>query len=355
MHGEIIARDLFNLDAQYFQDLFVTRSLSVAGYVILVYECLATLPDEVQYIWPTRWSTVKIIYILNRYGNLLQIALANAQLIGVWWDQSPSFCFRVTLVLSFFQFASFASIHVLVLLRAWATWGRRKKMLSLLVALFVAYASVSIMMLTYGIVKAGYNGYPYSSVTRTCIGVLPGDAWVLWVPSLVLECAIFVLTMVSVRQYQVHRRFKEQPALVQVLCRDAIAYFFVTLFSSLFNILTWTRDANRPLNMLSNTYVIAILPARYGTWYNGPYRFTLCLMIVAGQRLVLDLRKETDYNSLSTTRLGREIERAIEALPRSRTPSPIVFVDRGATRCASPQAIAVASQEPYICMREQNP
>ncbi|KAL7282681.1 hypothetical protein ACG7TL_004155 [Trametes sanguinea] len=313
MHGKIVARDLFTLDAQYFQDLFVTRCLSVAGYAILVYECLATFPDEVQYIWPTRWSTVKIIYILNRYGNLLQIALANAQLTGIWWNQSPPFCFRVTLVLSFFQFASFASIHVLVLLRAWATWGRRKRMLTLLVALFVTYASVSIVMLTYGIVKAGYNAYPYSSVTRTCIGVLPADAWVLWVPSLVLECAIFFLTMVSVRQYRVHRRFKDQPALVQVICRDAIAYFFVTLFSSLFNILVWTRDTNRPLNMLSNT-------------------FTLCLMIVAGQRLVLDLRKETDYNSLSTTRLGREIERAIEALPPSRTPSPIVFVDRAAAR-----------------------
>ena len=50
-------------------------------------------------------------------------------------------------------------------------------------------------------------------------------------------------------------------------------------------------------------------------------------MNVAAQRLVLDLRKDTDFDELSTTRVGREVERAIEALPRSRSPSPIVFVE----------------------------
>ncbi len=57
-------------------------------------------------------------------------------------------------------------------------------------------------------------------------------------------------------------------------------------------------------------------------------RFTLSLLIVAAQRLVLDLRKVTDeHDEVSTTRVGREVERAVQALPRSRSASPIVFVD----------------------------
>ncbi|KAH9899472.1 hypothetical protein C8Q73DRAFT_322722 [Cubamyces lactineus] len=303
-----VALDLFHLNAQYFEDLFVVRSLSFAGYIILLYECIASFPDEVKYIWPTPWSTVKTIYLAIRYGNLVLIGLTNAQLAGIWWIPSRTFCFRVTLGLSFMQFASFASVHVLVLLRAWATWGRRKNMLALLVILFFIYASASIAFLAYGIIEAGYDAYPLSSITRTCIGVLPPFAWLLWVPSLLLECATFALTMASIRQYKVHRCFREQPALVQIICRDAVGYFLVTLFSNIFNILVWAQDANRPLNMLSNS-------------------FTLCLMNVAAQRLVLDLRKETDFDGLSTTRVGREVERAIEALPRSRSPSPIVFVE----------------------------
>ena len=59
--------------------------------------------------------------------------------------------------------------------------------------------------------------------------------------------------------------------------------------------------------------------------------FTLCLMIAAGQRLVLDLRKISTDDTLSTTRIGREVERAIEAMATARPPSPIVFAERSLT------------------------
>ena len=70
-------------------------------------------------------------------------------------------------------------------------------------------------------------------------------------------------------------------------------------------------------------------------------------MIAAGQRLVLDLRKVSSEDTLSTTRIGREVERAIEALPhtRSREPSPIVFADR---LVASPSLTALRELEPRI-------
>lgn len=43
---------------------------------------------------------------------------------------------------------------------------------------------------------------------------------------------------------------------------------------------------------------------------------------------MLDLRKVTgEHDEVSTTRVGREVERAVQALARSRSGSPIVFVD----------------------------
>lgn len=90
---------------------------------------------------------------------------------------------------------------------------------------------------------------------------------------------------------------------------------------------TWlTHLLQRPLNMLANN-------------------FTLCLMIAAAQRLVLDLRKVSSDDTLSTTRVGREVERAIEAMPRSREPSPIVFADRVV---ASPESTALRPLEHRI-------
>ncbi len=64
--------------------------------------------------------------------------------------------------------------------------------------------------------------------------------------------------------------------------------------------------------------------------------FTLCLMVSAGQRLVLDLRKVSSDDALSTTQIRREVSRAVDALrlSRTRSPSPIVFSDPSCT-CAS--------------------
>lgn len=86
--------------------------------------------------------------------------------------------------------------------------------------------------------------------------------------------------------------------------------------------------AQRPLNLLSTSYVPSYRRAHADPLTSSALRFTLSLLIVAAQRLVLDLRKVTDeHDEVSTTRVGREVERAVQALPRSRSASPIVFVD----------------------------
>lgn len=41
---------------------------------------------------------------------------------------------------------------------------------------------------------------------------------------------------------------------------------------------------------------------------------TNCLIIIAGQRLVLDLRRVSGRGTLTTTRVGREVDRAFAAL-----------------------------------------
>ncbi|OBZ70481.1 hypothetical protein A0H81_09761 [Grifola frondosa] len=315
-------RDLYTLDDRYLDDLRLVRAISFASYAILIYEFFETFPDEVEHIWPTRWSSVKIIYLANRYGNLILLALTSLQTGGIWRSSSLPFCFRYTLLISMFMFASFASTHVLVLMRAWATWGRRRKILAALVIMFTIYAVVSISILTWGVIMLGDNAYPFSTVIGTCISFIPPytvcsllpvtrldlklQQWTLWLPSLLMECTVFGLTMASIRHLDLQRRFSDHSPIVRVLYRDSLIYFILTLFSSLFNIFVWVYDGDSPRNMLANS-------------------FTLTLITIAGQRLVLGLRKIGGLEEVSTTRVGREVERAIDALPPSRSPSPIVF------------------------------
>ncbi len=41
-------------------------------------------PTQAKYIWPARWSTVKVLYVLNRYGNLAFLGACTLQTLGIW-------------------------------------------------------------------------------------------------------------------------------------------------------------------------------------------------------------------------------------------------------------------------------
>lgn len=61
----------------------------ISGYAIFIYELFEVFPDEVEYIWPTRWSTVKILYLLNRYGNFIFLTVGMLQNMGQWRSDAP--------------------------------------------------------------------------------------------------------------------------------------------------------------------------------------------------------------------------------------------------------------------------
>ena len=68
----------------------VFSSIAWAGYTLLLYDYILTLRDEATYIWPTRWSIVKSIYMFNRYGNLLGLAILCAHINGFLYLNTKS-------------------------------------------------------------------------------------------------------------------------------------------------------------------------------------------------------------------------------------------------------------------------
>ena len=55
--------------------------------VILYYEYLLTLPEEVHYFWRKRRTLVTILFFLNRYLNLLVNVPLILQTFGTWSDE----------------------------------------------------------------------------------------------------------------------------------------------------------------------------------------------------------------------------------------------------------------------------
>ncbi|KAG2072387.1 hypothetical protein BDR04DRAFT_984472, partial [Suillus decipiens] len=107
---------------------------SAVGYTVLIYDYLLTLNDEILYIWNAPWTIVKVLFLINRYGNLAGQTLVQLEEAGIlahsqftfidlWMVQ---FCQRFTIVTSFIMVISSESIHILVLTRAWAIWGAQR-------------------------------------------------------------------------------------------------------------------------------------------------------------------------------------------------------------------------------------
>ncbi|KAG8794383.1 hypothetical protein FRC12_024710, partial [Ceratobasidium sp. 428] len=51
----------------YVEHLVASRHLTFAGFVILLYDHLLTLGDEIELIWSRPGNIVSIIFLVNRY------------------------------------------------------------------------------------------------------------------------------------------------------------------------------------------------------------------------------------------------------------------------------------------------
>ncbi len=48
------------------QGLIIDRYVNTAGATAWIYDFLLTLPQEYQYIWKRKWSSIKVLYLVVR-------------------------------------------------------------------------------------------------------------------------------------------------------------------------------------------------------------------------------------------------------------------------------------------------
>ncbi|KAG1738997.1 hypothetical protein EDB19DRAFT_1909043 [Suillus lakei] len=275
----------------FFYDLWVRKTLSAAGHTVLVYDYFLTINDEIWYIWNAPWTVVKVIFLINRYGNLAGQTLIRLEEAGLL-AHNQLFCQRYSLTTSFFMILSSESIHILVLVRAWAIWGTQRGMTKFLVGSYVFCVLILLGAATYGAKHDSSEEYEYLDLAKVCVSAMPSMwlsflvcglidhhfkefMWLCWLGSFILDAAIFVLTTRSLWRYSREFRGLYPSNLLHVLVRDATMFFV---------------DPNN------------FLPKGF----SGP------LLSVAGQRLVLNL-KGLSTRSYSTHELSREVDRQLEA------------------------------------------
>ncbi|KAG2093114.1 uncharacterized protein F5147DRAFT_840531 [Suillus discolor] len=287
------------LSPQFMEDLWVRRSFSAAGHTLLVYDYLLTFREEVVYIWNAPWTFVKILFLLSRYGNLIGQTAIRLEEAGLLAHNSQEFCQRFAIFTTCFMFVSTESIHILVLVRAWAIWGTRKYVANIIGWSYVGY----IIMLLAGSAFNLHNDniqFEFLDVIHVCTAKMTKYVWLIYVGSFILDIVLFVLTMRSLRIYSREFRQLYPSALLHILFRDATIFFITSICSNALTVISWAVFGDDP------------------TYFLGK-GFATPLLSVVGQRLVLNLRG-LRTRSYATRDLSREVDRQLQAFADAGSP-----------------------------------
>ncbi|KAG2364833.1 hypothetical protein BDR07DRAFT_749369 [Suillus spraguei] len=232
---------------EFMQDLWVRRILSTTGHTLLVYDYLLTLKDEVYYIWNRPWTVVKVLFLINRYGNLIGQTFIRLEEAGLLSHGSQVFCNRFTLSTSCFMFLSMESIHIIVLVRTWAIWGTQKRMASILIWSYVFYVLVLIGTAAYN-ATTNHTQFSQLDVTNICVRAISSHVWLICLGSFFLDTLLFALTMRSLWIYSMRFQTLHHSNLLYILVRDTIIFFIVSMLSNALRmtVLTAYSDVSLP-------------------------------------------------------------------------------------------------------------
>ncbi|KAG8698239.1 hypothetical protein FRC09_007338 [Ceratobasidium sp. 395] len=111
---------VISMVSTYVEHLVASRyasHLTFAGFVVLLYDHLLTLGDEIELIWSRPGNIVSIIFLVNRYMTPLVLVV---------------------------------DVYALMLMRANALWGNTIRIRRALIAAFVLYLTSTFALLTAG-------------------------------------------------------------------------------------------------------------------------------------------------------------------------------------------------------------
>ncbi|KAJ7777372.1 hypothetical protein B0H16DRAFT_955814 [Mycena metata] len=137
-----------------------TRNGYLAVNWLISYEWLATLPEEVELIYPSRWNSIKAAYLLCRYYPLLVWPLI---VFGYVANHSAQTCAKWTHIISAAQLPMQILAPGVMLMRAYAFTGRSVRVLVFLLSFYTALVGIAVWFFCFSIV-------PLSSITFEDLG-----------------------------------------------------------------------------------------------------------------------------------------------------------------------------------------
>ncbi|KAF9038700.1 hypothetical protein BJ165DRAFT_1499820 [Panaeolus papilionaceus] len=204
------------------QHLNVGRYFQGAAYVMLVYDHLLTLQDEVEHIWKKKLTLGTILFLLNRYGALFSVIIVIIAYNDQSWGEKS--CHNFVIYEAAVVIALVGICELIMILRVYALYECSKTMLSVLLSMLLGHIVVTIVAARKGF------ALPLPPGLTACI--LSGSSFIFasfWIIPLIMDSTMFGLTMWRGRGYFRARSFTSR--VMHILLRDGAIYFFA-IFSA---------------------------------------------------------------------------------------------------------------------------
>ncbi|KLO07524.1 hypothetical protein SCHPADRAFT_644826 [Schizopora paradoxa] len=228
--------------AQVLRDMQLSKYVNVATFALLIYDYVATLPDEINYVWPSKWNAGKVLYLVQRYMVFID------PMLFIIYIMSPELSFPACKNL----FSAFAGLavcgnvitEIILSMRTYAIWGQSRLVLGMLVifnfALFVSRVATTRRYLD--------NLQPMPYPIKAVVACSPTrfesqmPVWITYAIVIVFELTIVTLTIYkALATLECRLRPNSSPRQVRssdfttTLYYDAISFFVILFLLSVAN------------------------------------------------------------------------------------------------------------------------
>lgn len=226
----------------YISNVRVTHLATLATASFLVYDVFLTFDDEFDYIWRSRLSYAKAIFLLNRYLTLILFGYDLFVLFAV--PKSPKFCKIHGQLAAPASMPNMFFVSTIFMMRTYALYERSRLSLTILVVTYVlcfapsfiyfyimaerglgaeAWRTINDLIKIKEVLAA--NGVDLTQgwwVITTCANVVPAELGAIMVSALVYESGL-MFAMV----YKLHGERRSR--LINRLYLDGLAYYILML------------------------------------------------------------------------------------------------------------------------------
>ncbi|KAH9953071.1 hypothetical protein BC827DRAFT_1159434 [Russula dissimulans] len=257
-----MSREPIDIGPHTAEDLWINSIIHVLTTVILYYDYILTLPQEIEFLWPPHnkqgWFTIACL--LNRY----------IPIVGYLPD-----------------IVSCPHYEVLCLIRVYALYGQSRRVLG-----FLAFTALILFVTGSGaFLASGLTGYHLIPVLSSFVGCLQfvppvnGRRYAIaWACMSIFDILVFSLTLY--KAFKIGRGIR----LLDTIIRDGAMYFLYELLFSSF--------IDKTLTIPDSVLFIANLMNIFSLLYSPPFqkssntRLTNVLSTILISRLVLNLREQ---------------------------------------------------------------